>query len=213
MVLIIPEKAASTQHAAGDDTSTSSSADVQVQREALLTEELAESCAMKMFTLHADGSHLSQVPSRRSWRRPHSGSPASLLQLRLTCTCVGTLAYHTHGRCRASSDMRGVEVRLLSGRRAGDYFLKGARQPRQLEPSAHGAQSGPGRHALTAACSPLRCHCGAREHRKRHRLDGPPSRTRRRRPHHRHRRPRRAPQSYPREVRGERPHSCCAFSH
>ena len=81
VVLIIPEKAASTQHAAGDDTSTSSSADVQVQREALLTEELAESCAMKMFTLHADGSHLSQVPSRRSWRRPHSGSPASLLQL------------------------------------------------------------------------------------------------------------------------------------
>ena len=46
-----------------------------------------------------------------------------LLQLRLTCTCVGTLAYHTHGRCRASSDMRGVEVRLLSGRRAGDSFL------------------------------------------------------------------------------------------
>ncbi len=59
VVLIIAEKAASTQHAAGDDTFTSSSADVQVQvqREALLTAELAENCAMKMFTLHADGSH------------------------------------------------------------------------------------------------------------------------------------------------------------
>ena len=27
------------------------------------TAEMAENCAMKMFTLHADGSHLSQVRS------------------------------------------------------------------------------------------------------------------------------------------------------
>ena len=33
-----------------------------ISRRYTLTEELAESCAMKMFTLHADGSHLSQCP-------------------------------------------------------------------------------------------------------------------------------------------------------
>ena len=57
------ENAAPQKHGAGDDISSSSSADVRVQRDALLTEELAENCDMKMFMLHADGSHLSQVRS------------------------------------------------------------------------------------------------------------------------------------------------------
>ena len=63
LVLIMSENAAPQKHGAGDDISSSSSADVRVQRDALLTEELAENCDMKMFMLHADGSHLSQVRS------------------------------------------------------------------------------------------------------------------------------------------------------
>ena len=48
---------------------------------------------------------------------------------------------------------RSVEVRLLSGRRAGGYFLgslKGAPQRPQLQLGARSALSRPSRHALTA---------------------------------------------------------------
>ena len=68
-----------------------------------------------------------------------------------------------------------VEVRLLSGRRAGDYFLgvsEGAQQPPQLELGAQLALSRPSRHALTAPSEPLRCCRAARARRLLQRLTG-----------------------------------------
>ena len=57
------ENAASAANGAGDAISSSSSADVRVQREALLTEDLAVECATKMFTQRAEGPHASDMPT------------------------------------------------------------------------------------------------------------------------------------------------------
>ena len=52
------ENAAPDKHqGAGDEIGGSRTADVRVHRAALLTAELAENCATKMFTERADGPH------------------------------------------------------------------------------------------------------------------------------------------------------------
>ena len=57
------ENDAPQEHGAGDDFSASGSADVRVQRAALLTAELAEKCATEMFTLRAEGPHATEAPT------------------------------------------------------------------------------------------------------------------------------------------------------
>ena len=57
------ENEAPQKHGAGDGSTASSSAYRRVQREALLTTELAEICATKMFMLRADGPHATEVPT------------------------------------------------------------------------------------------------------------------------------------------------------
>ena len=63
LVLIMSETAAPAELATGDDISPSSSADVQVQREALLTEEMVVECGTNMFTQRAEGPHASDMPT------------------------------------------------------------------------------------------------------------------------------------------------------
>ena len=59
LVLYMSESAASAEHTTGDDISSSSSADVRVLRDALLSLEKAEMCAI---SLRAVGPHASMVP-------------------------------------------------------------------------------------------------------------------------------------------------------
>ena len=83
----------------------------------------------------------------------------------------------------------GVEVRLLSGRRADDYFVgasEGAHTPRKLELGSRSALFRPSWHALTVPSWPRRCRRAARERRQRRRPDGV-RRGRRRCRHCRHR--------------------------
>ena len=75
----------------------------------------------------------------------------------------GTLEYHSHGRCLATSPRGGDEVRLLVWAPAVERDLstsEGVQPPRQLELGAPSALSRASRHALTApsgvvyACRP-----------------------------------------------------------
>ena len=90
----------------------------------------------------------------------------------------GTLEYHSHGRCLATSPRGGDEVRLLVWAPAVERDLstsEGVQPPRQLELGAPSALSRASRHALTApsgvvyACRPPtsalhahRPHCRSR---------------------------------------------------
>ena len=57
------ENQAPRENGAGDDLSATSATNARGQREAVLTAELAEDCATKMFMLRADGPHATEVPT------------------------------------------------------------------------------------------------------------------------------------------------------
>ena len=61
LLLDMSENAAPQQLAAGDDEGGGNMADARVWRAALLTQQLAEECATKMFTERADGPHASKI--------------------------------------------------------------------------------------------------------------------------------------------------------
>ena len=61
LLLDMSENAAPQQLAAGDDGQVDNTADARVRRAALLTLQLAEACATKMFTERADGPHSSAI--------------------------------------------------------------------------------------------------------------------------------------------------------
>ena len=61
LLLDMSENAAPQQLGAGDDEGGGSTADARVRRATLLTLELAEDCATKMFTQRVNGPHALEI--------------------------------------------------------------------------------------------------------------------------------------------------------
>ena len=192
VALIMSENQAPRENGAGDDLSATSATNARGQREAVLTAELAEDCATKMFMLRADGPHATEVPTFAGRPTPEEvviaqaavlaaiGEKGSEKRAHANRLCADGL---THIRCRsaaqASRPCRPRLTRIVCRVNAGPSAVT-APPPRTIPAGGRGrGVAGNGRNrrrtrapAVGAACADCGSFGGVRGPRAAHRVAG-----------------------------------------